>query len=202
MSRSPKKPQRPRRHPAPDADERDLFRQAVGPVEQLVNAPRRRPERPLPSSRPRRADQQPHAAPPELIDAPEGAFETEAGDALAYRAGGVQQGVLRRLRRGRYPLYDEIDLHGMVVALARESLAVFLADALGRGARCVRVVHGKGRSSGARGPVLKTKVAGWLEQHPDVLAYVSARPAEGGHGALRVLLRQDPARVRSDAEDP
>jgi len=64
-----------------------------------------------------------------------------------------------------------------------------LRDATQRGLRCVRVVHGKGHGSPGREPVLKTKVRSWLVQKQEVLAFVQARPAEGGSGALVVLLR-------------
>jgi DNA-nicking Smr family endonuclease len=61
----------------------------------------------------------------------------------------------------------------------------------------VRVVHGKGHGSPGREPVLKAKVKSWLVQHQDVLAFTHARPADGGHGALIVLLKpgeKNPAR--------
>ena len=65
----------------------------------------------------------------------------------------------------------------------------FLRDALKSGWRCVRVVHGKGLGSKDRMPVLKAKVRAWLAQREEVLAFCQARPAEGGSGALIVLLR-------------
>ena len=72
---------------------------------------------------------------------------------------------------------------------ARETLSHFIREAHRQGIRCVRVVHGKGHGSPGREPVLKTKVRGWLVQKQEVLAFVQARPAEGGSGALVVLLK-------------
>ena len=83
----------------------------------------------------------------------------------------------------------EIDLHGMTGAEAREALRVFIAEATARRMTCVRVIHGKGRRSGPRGPVLKNVVNLWLQRSDDVLAFGSARTVDGGSGAVYVLLR-------------
>ena len=101
---------------------------------------------------------------------------------------GVQPAVGRRLRRGEYRVEREIDLHGLTVAEAKQALRGFLIEALERGVRCVRIVHGKGLRSGHRGPVLKATVSAVLRRSGAVLAYVSARPADGGTGAVYVLL--------------
>jgi DNA-nicking Smr family endonuclease len=106
-----------------------------------------------------------------------------------YHRPGVQQSVLRKLRRGQFPLEDELDLHGLTVAQARERLAAFLARAGGQRLRCVRVIHGKGFSSPGMRPVLKPQVRYWLRQDERVLAYADAPPNAGGSGALYVLLR-------------
>lgn len=110
------------------------------------------------------------------------------GEELVYQRPGVQASVLRRLRRGEYALEREIDLHGLTVAEAKQALRRFLIDALEQQVRCVRIVHGKGLRSGHRGPVLKAAVSTVLRRTGAVLAYVSARPADGGTGAVYVLL--------------
>src|SRR5204863_1973366 len=102
---------------------------------------------------------------------------------------GVGLDVVRKLRRGVWVLQGELDLHGLRRDEARERLAAFLRDAAKSGKRCVRVVHGKGLGSPGREPVLKAKVKSWLIQRSEVLAFTHARPADGGHGALIVLLR-------------
>lgn len=113
----------------------------------------------------------------------------DTDEALSYRANGIGPDVLRKLRRGAWSIQSEIDLHGHRVDEAREALVAFLKGALKRNQRCVRVVHGKGLGSQGRTPVLKGKVRAWLVQREEVIAFCQARPAEGGSGALVVLLR-------------
>jgi DNA-nicking Smr family endonuclease len=126
-------------------------------------------------------------------DGPSGAPQTAGviggGDALSYRRAGVRTQVVRRLRRGLIPIEDELDLHGLSQTAARCQLAEFLTYSRDAGRRCVRIVHGKGYRSGARGPVLKTAVDLWLRRHLDVIAFTSARAIDGGTGAVYVLLR-------------
>jgi DNA-nicking Smr family endonuclease len=102
---------------------------------------------------------------------------------------GVRSDVLAKLRRGHWSLQGEIDLHGATSDEARDRLADFLLDARARGARCVRVIHGKGLTSPGREPVLKGKVRRWLAHWDDVLAYCEAPRHAGGGGAVVVLLR-------------
>ncbi|MGO9933495.1 MAG: Smr/MutS family protein [Steroidobacteraceae bacterium] len=111
------------------------------------------------------------------------------GAALSFQRAGVRPQVMRRLRRGLYPAEDELDLHGLNQSAARDRLADFLAHSRDSGRRCVRIIHGKGYRSGARGPVLKTAVDLWLRRHLDVMAFTSARAIDGGTGAVYVLLR-------------
>ncbi len=114
-------------------------------------------------------------------------LETDA--TLSWRREGVGSDTLRKLRRGHWTIQNEIDLHGLRRDEAREALGQFLRTALQREWRCVRVIHGKGLSSPLREPVLKHKVRSWLMQRDEVMAYVQARPSDGGAGALVVLLR-------------
>jgi len=91
-------------------------------------------------------------------------------------------------------IQDEIDLHGCRTDEARELLGGFLREALKRGVRCVRIVHGKGLGSPDKQPVLKGKTRVWLAQREEVIAFCQARPAEGGSGALVVLLKPSDGR--------
>ena len=119
-----------------------------------------------------------------------GAADVVTGDGmLSFQRAGVRIQVVRRLRRGLYPIEDELDLHGLSQTAARDRLADFIARSRDVGYRCVRIIHGKGYRSGARGPILKTAVNLWLRRHTDVMAFVSARPIDGGGGAMYVLLR-------------
>ncbi len=121
--------------------------------------------------------------------APQAAGAIGGGDALSFQRAGVRTQVVRRLRRGLIPIEDELDLHGLSQTAARHHLAEFLTYSRNAGRRCVRIVHGKGYRSGARGPVLKTAVDLWLRRHLDVMAFTSARAIDGGTGAVYVLLR-------------
>jgi DNA-nicking Smr family endonuclease len=113
----------------------------------------------------------------------------QTDESLSYCAPGIGPEVLRRLRRGDWSLQAQVDLHGHRVDEAREALAAFLRDAVKHGLRCVRVVHGKGLGSAGKMPVLKGKVRHWLAQRDEVIAFCEARGADGGAGAVMVLLR-------------
>jgi len=113
----------------------------------------------------------------------------ETDESLSYCAPGIGADVLRRLRRGEWSIQAQVDLHGHRVDEAREALVEFLRESIRRGLRCVRVVHGKGLGSAGKVPVLKGKVRNWLAQRDEVIAYCEARGADGGAGAVMVLLR-------------
>ena len=125
----------------------------------------------------------------------------DTGEELTYRRPGVREDVLRRLRRGQFAVAAEIDLHGLGRHAAHEALRQFISEAATRSLGCVRVIHGKGRGSGPRGPVLKHVVNHWLRRMDDVLAFASARPVDGGTGAVCVLLVTGRAR-RGDQRSP
>lgn len=173
------------------AEEANVFRNSVGNVQTLrdrnrVAPPARRPE-PVPVQT--QLDDQAvlKASLSDQFDV-ENLLETD--DTLSFRRPGIGNDVIRKLRRGEWVPQDRIDLHGMRRDEAREALAEFLRRCVRRGVRCVRVIHGKGLGSPDKQPVLKGKVRSWLVQKEEVLAFVEARGAEGGSGALMVLLRQ------------
>ena len=114
----------------------------------------------------------------------------DTDDALSYRRPGIGTDVTRKLRKGGWSIQGQVDLHGLRREDARQALVDFIKDAARMGWRCVRVVHGKGLGSPGKTPVLKGKVQSWLIQKQEVLAFVQARPAHGGAGALVVLLAQ------------
>ncbi len=111
-----------------------------------------------------------------------------ADDEPTFRRTYVRDEVLRKLKRGQFPVEAEIDLHGLRQHAAQEALRQFLNDSLRRGLHCVRVIHGKGLRSGPGGPVLKLIVHHWLRKVENVAAFAAARPADGGSGAVYVLL--------------
>jgi DNA-nicking Smr family endonuclease len=126
---------------------------------------------------------------PLLADGVPAEDSVTGAEVLSFRRPGVRTQTLRHLRRGLFPVEDQLDLHGLNQSAARDSLAEFIEQSRSAGYRCVRIVHGKGYRSGARGPILKIAVNSWLKRHRDVMAFTSARTIDGGTGALYVLLR-------------
>ena len=116
--------------------------------------------------------------------------EIETGEELLYSRPGLQHGIMRKLRRGQYAIEAQLDLHGNTVPEARERVSAFIREMQAQDKRCVRIIHGKGKSSEGKLPVLKGKVNAWLRQWGQVLAFCSARPNDGGTGAAYVLLRR------------
>lgn len=170
-----------------DEEDARLFREAVRDVKPMAReVPTRETRRPAPRARFTRADRQ--AVLQESLDGDVADPELASGEELVFQRPGVPANILRKLRRGQYHVQDEIDLHGLNVADAKEALREFIASALVYQFRCVRVIHGKGLRSGHRGPVLKGAVSHVLRRIGPVLAYVSARQVDGGTGAVYVLL--------------
>jgi DNA-nicking Smr family endonuclease len=109
--------------------------------------------------------------------------------ALSFTRAGVGADVVRKMRKGHWPVQDELDLHGMRRDTARERIGEFLQQAKRHNARCVAIIYGKGYGSVNGEPVLRSMVHSWLEQKEEVVAFCAARPMDGGEGALMVLLR-------------
>ena len=169
-----------------DAD----FAKAVAGVRPLKPARRAAPAKPPAPPDPVQTLRDERAALVESIGCPiSPEHALEAGEELAYLRDGLSRQVLRRLRRGHWVVQAGLDLHGMNRHEAAMHVAEFLLLAAQRGQRCVRIVHGKGYRSANGEPVLKRKVASWLIQRDAVLAYVQAKPADGGSGAVVVLLK-------------
>lgn len=174
-----------------DEDPNDVghFLRAIGEVRRLehdqAEVP---PPPPAPLARKRREDDL--AVLQDLLSDPVNATDLQPGDELRFVRPGVNRRVFRNLKRGQYRVQQELDLHGLFSSEARRAVATFLNEARGDGHLCVRVVHGKGLRSRQQGPVLKGLLDHWLRQRDDVLAFCSARPADGGTGAVYVLLRR------------
>ena len=173
------------------ATDRALFLQAVGAVQPLRHARNRLEPRPgnvLPVPQQRLLDEQ-----SVLREAISDEFDVSTllltDDQLSYLRPGMGTDVPQRLRAGHWSIQRQLDLHGLRTDEAREALGQFIRHAHRDGARCVRVVHGKGLGSPGRMPVLKGRVHSWLVQKQEVRAFVQARPNDGGAGALIVLLQ-------------
>jgi DNA-nicking Smr family endonuclease len=172
------------------AAQKNLFVMAAGAVHRIPDKRKAllKKEQPAPVATQLQRDEQ-----AVLVEAISDGFDAssllETDDTLSYRRPGVGIDVLARLRKGEWSIQRQLDLHGLRSDAARDALSGFIREAYKQGIRCVRVVHGKGLSSPGKTPVLKGKVRNWLVQKNEVLAFVQARPLEGGAGALVVLLQ-------------
>jgi DNA-nicking Smr family endonuclease len=162
----------------------DEFRKAVADVRPLRQARRAALKRPAPAPIPHQRRRDESAALAESLAGPlsvEDALDT--GEELSYLRDGLARETLRKLRRGHWSIQDGVDLHGLNRDQAAAMVVEFLNHCLGRGLRCVRIVHGKGLG------ILKAKLRKWLPQREEVLAFCQAPASEGGSGALLVLLK-------------
>jgi DNA-nicking Smr family endonuclease len=106
---------------------------------------------------------------------------------------GVARNVMKRLKRGEIPVQDYLDLHGLTQKGAETRVREFLVRSRGRGLQCVLIVHGRGLNSPDSIPVLKERLPVWLNRgsaRKIVIAFSSAKPYDGGTGAIYVLLRR------------
>lgn len=174
--------------------EQDLqyFHDEIADVRPLVSEKRIEIEKKKPSARPihnhysANTEDQENL---EQISDPVNLRDAQVEDVLFFARSGIQQKVQRRLKRGEYPIEDELDLHGYTVVEAKVALQDFFTDCKRKQIRYVRIIHGKGYRSEQKIPILKTHVAYWLPQHKDVMAFSSALPPDGGTGALYVILK-------------
>lgn len=135
--------------------------------------------------------------------AEEGILPLDGWYVLDFKRPGVQNGVFRKLKQGRYEAEARLDMHRMTVAVARRELRRFIEDCRELGLRSVLLVHGKGEGRSAEGKataVLKGYCNHWLQQLPEVLAFHSARPQHGGTGAAYVLLQKSEDKKRENRE--
>jgi len=184
------------RRPRPDHGSRKTvvldpeFRTAVLDVAPLGGARRHALKRPAAPPVPVQTRRDERAALYESLHGPVSVDDAlDSGEELAFLRDGMPRQVLRRLRRGHWVVQASLDLHGMNRVAAAAAVADFLRSSAARGARCVRIVHGKGLGSRNREPVLKAKLRKWLPPRDEVLAFCQAPAAHGGGGAVLVLLQ-------------
>lgn len=182
----------------------DLFAEEMAGVRPLKREPRARLQR---SSVPVDTDARRDAAlglhqkaVNPLVD--EGVEPLDAWYVLGFKRPGIQHGVFKKLRMGRYDIEARLDLHRMTVKEAREEVAGFIRDSLALGLRTVLILHGKGerKPDRERTAVLKGYVNRWLQDLDAVQAFHSAQPAHGGTGAVYVLLRKSAEKKRENRE--
>jgi len=186
----PPKPSKSKRHQ--EEDDMSLFLSAMDGVEQITE----RGEAPAPNPRlPEMIDENAEAL-AELAEMVAGQGDFTVADTDEYIEGaapGIDSRLLRSLRRGDFSLQGRLDLHGMTQVQAKEAVDRFLTDSRRTNKRCVLIVHGRGLNSPDQVPVLKERMREWLNQKrlgKTVLAFATARPQDGGTGAVYVLLRR------------
>lgn len=170
-------------------DDKALFRDAIGEVKSIPND--KAPDtasKPAPRVKSTQNDNK--SVMEALLSDFSEADLLETGEHLSYTAPGVQRGVLRKLKSGKYSIQAELDLHGMNLSTAKSELAAFLMECQLRRLLCVRVIHGKGRRTAEKAPTMKPAVNQWLQSNKKVLAFCSARANDGGTGAAYVLLKR------------
>ncbi len=171
-------------------DDKALFREAVGSVTPIhQKSVISQPQKPKPWPTQLDADER-----QTLVDMATGFTDheyLETGEELQFARNGIQNRLFQRLKRGQLKIERELDMHGMTIAVAKQELSQFLAKARSTNCRCLRVIHGKGKGSKQGIPVLKSKLNHWLRQRDDVLAFCSARPADGGTGAVYVMIKKN-----------
>lgn len=172
-------------------DDEELFRREMAGVKPLRHdKPLIKPPRVEPLPRQTRIDEQQVMR--DMMADLSDSLEVETGEELVFQRPGLSYNDWRRLRRGQFVTESVLDLHGMTVIVAKAALVDFLHTCHLRQQRCVRIIHGKGNGSKGKQPILKGKLNSWLQQRNDILAFSSARSADGGTGAVYVLLRRSP----------
>lgn len=167
-----------------------LLAAALGDVQPLADTGRIEVEKPKPAAVAKSREEDARNTLRETLETPL-SFEDrlDMGHEPAFLQAGIRRSVLTDLRRGRWIIQAELDLHGLTREEARTELSAFLHRSLQQGLRCLRVIHGKGLRSPGKESILRQLSRSWLAQREEILAFCQARPHDGGEGALIVLLR-------------
>lgn len=174
------------------AIEANIFRSSIGEVQALkvktgeIHQPTPKKPAPLPF---KHIEDERAALQESISDEFDAGTLLDSDDNLSYTRPGVGIDVAKKLRQGAWTIQAQLDLHGMRRDQARDNLGEFIRKCGRNGHRCVRIIHGKGLGSINKEPVLKNKVRNWLIQKEEVIAFSQATAADGGSGALIVLLR-------------
>ena len=189
------------------SDDEDLFLQEVSDVVPLKREPRAVRRVAGPSDRDsslahrRRAAVESEARDRNILTE-EGIEPLDPWFVMDFKRPGVQNGVFRKLKQGRYDMEARLDLHRMTTAVARRELFEFIEESHQLGLRCVILIHGKGESSAERerSSILKGCTDHWLRELDIVQAFHSAQPRHGGTGAVYVLLKKSEEKKRENRE--
>lgn len=184
-------------------DDDELFHREMGDVRPLKaerRVPIRREEVSALARRARREAATSEVAPDRNILSTAEIDLLDAYYPLEFKRQGIQHGVFRKLKQGRYSIDARLDLHRMTVEQARDEVYAFIREAMACDLRMVMIVHGRGRHSRAQGAVLKSYLNRWLPLLDDVQAFASAQPQHGGVGATYVLLRKSERRKQENRD--
>lgn len=185
---------------SPAEDEEELFLRAMQDVMPLKKLGRTRVSGPPPPLLRRSQLESEHEALAELYDLVAGRRGFDITDTDEYMEGriiGLDTTLVHKLRNGLFSRQAYLDLHGMTAEAAQLEVERFLLQAVRDGLRCVLIIHGRGRNSPGQVPVLKDRLKLWLTRGKlarVILAFATARPHDGGPGALYVLLRRERGR--------
>ncbi len=185
------------REPPKKYDDAEFFQREMSDVIPLKKDDNRRVNRPPPALIKRTAIDTENEAIAELYDLVAGRSDFDITDTDEYMEGcvmGLDTRLVHKLRQGNFSRQASLDLHGMIAEEAHVEVEQFVLGALRAGLRCILIIHGRGRNSPGQVPVLKDRLKGWLTRGKIarvVLAFSTARPYDGGPGALYVLLRHE-----------
>ncbi len=199
-----KSPEAPQSATAATSDEMELLREALRDVRPLGGPRHAPPATETGSTRPLSVVTEDAEVLAELSDLVAGQGEFDITETEEYVEGarvGLDPRLIVRLRRGEFPIEAHLDLHGMTQADSRQALTEFIQESARKGRRTVLVVPGRGLGSPGGKPVLKHATVHWLSHGMlcgYVLCFVTARPTDGGAGAIYVLLRRDRRRAQFD----
>jgi DNA-nicking Smr family endonuclease len=188
--------------PPPPVDDAALFREAFAGVRPLdATRSGRTPVEPRVEHKVVSEDAEVVARLSDLVSG-QGTFDvTETEEYVEGSRVGIDPRMVTRLRRGEFAMQEHVDLHGMIQPDAHDALTAFIVDSVRKGHRSVLVVHGRGLGSPGGRPILKHATVEWLSHGTiggHVLAFTTARPADGGAGAMYVLLRREKQRAPFD----
>ena len=178
-----------------DPDETQFFLEAMSDVKPLLKnknritpAPNLRPVHPA-----RNVELEAMARLSDLVSGNAEMDITFSDEYIEGCVNGLSQKIMKRLKKGQFPIQDYIDLHGLTKQEAEIRMRDFLLKSQQLGLRCVLVVHGRGLNSENHIPVLKERLPIWLTRGPTkkfVMAFSTAMPYDGGTGAIYILLRK------------
>lgn len=171
------------------SQDRELFRQTIGDIDRIEhdNVDLSTPK---PAPVPNQTILSKQDSLKVMANSPFDIPNVQIDDELYFKRSGVQQEIMRKLRRGKFAIESELDLHGMTVNVAKNELDKFLSHCQSTNRRCIRIIHGKGHGSVDKIPVLKNKLNKWLQKYDSILAFCSAPSHDGGTGAIYVLIKK------------